>query len=155
IAVSNNAILATSTDFQNNGHVLKINLQSRDATQLASLGVYENKIAVNAVATTSSNGSKVLVATPDGYTFLYDANVDSFTVSRKDFTALTGAYAASPFDQFVVGNSLLNSSLVPVASFEAATGKSSGFAFVDAGGFRITAPDASSPGIIQRVDLAT
>ena len=125
IAVSTKAILATSVDFQGGGHVLRLDLATRTATQLATLGVYENKIKPDSVAVTSSNGAKILIATPDGYTFLYDANVDTFTVSRQDFGSLAGTYAASPFDQYVVGNNLLNSSLVPVAKLESATGKSS------------------------------
>ena len=36
-----------------------------------------------------------MVATPDGFTFLYDAGVGDFTVSRQDYTSLAGAYAAS------------------------------------------------------------
>ena len=35
---------------------------------------------------------------------LYDANADTFTVSRKDLTALAGAYAASSYNTYVVGN---------------------------------------------------
>ena len=58
---------------------------------------------------------------------LYDANSNTFTVSRKDFTALSGAYAASNFNQYVVGNNLLDSSLVPVAQLETESGSPSGF----------------------------
>src|SRR5207302_803721 len=72
----------------------------------------------------------------------------------KGHTGLTGAYAASAFDQFVVGANLLNSSLVPVSKLETATGSASGFAFIDAVGLRTTAPDAASAGIIQHVDLS-
>src|SRR5262249_30149066 len=123
--------------------------------QLPTLGVFENKIKPDSVAVTSANGSRVMVATPDGYTFLYDANVDSFTVSRKDFTELSGSYAASVFDQFALGANLLNASLVPVGKLETATGKPAGFAFIDKDGLRITAPDSSSAGVIQRVDTLT
>ena len=70
----------------------------------------------------------MLAAASDGTVMLYDANVDSFTVSRKDFAALAGAYAASSLDQFVVGNTLLNSSGVPAAhSSNPRPGISSGF----------------------------
>jgi uncharacterized protein (TIGR03437 family) len=87
---------------------------------------------------------------------LYNSVQDTFTVSRKETTPLVGAYAASNFDQFVVGNALLNSSLVPVRRMETDSGKSSGFAFIDdKTGFRITAPTASSPGVMQRVDLVS
>jgi uncharacterized protein (TIGR03437 family) len=46
----------------------------------------------------------------------------------------------------------LNSSLVPVRRLETGSGSSSGFVFVDQGGFRTTTPGASAPGVIQRVD---
>jgi uncharacterized protein (TIGR03437 family) len=108
--------------------------------------------------------------------YLYDANSDSFTVSRQDFTALSGPYAASAFNQYVVGNNLLDSSLVPVMQFETGTGTPSGFAFVNETGFRTNAPPPSAsasssssttttttapagsgqstaPGVIQRVDM--
>jgi uncharacterized protein (TIGR03437 family) len=48
---------------------------------------------------------------------------------------------------------MLNQSLVPVQQLETGTGLSSGFSFVGQTALRITAPDASSPGVIQRVDL--
>ena len=63
--------------------------------------------------------------------------------------------AASSFNQYVVDNNLLNASLVPAGKLESGTGASSGFAFIDNTALRTTAPDASSPGIIQKVDLAS
>ena len=44
------------------------------------------------------NGGTILAAMPDGNVMLYDANADTFTVSRKDFGALSGAYAASSYN---------------------------------------------------------
>ena len=73
--------------------------------------------------------------------------------SRKDQSQLTGAFAASSYGQYVVGNKLLNSSLVAVATLESGTGTSSGFAFVDQTGLRTMAPDSASPGVIERVNL--
>ena len=106
--------------------------------------------------TASPNGRYILIAQPDGGLMLYDSSADTFTISRKETTALTGAYAASNFDQFVVGNALLNSSLVPIKRFEEGTGRSSGFMFLDnQTAFRITAPNSSAPGVLQRVDLET
>jgi uncharacterized protein (TIGR03437 family) len=90
---------------------------------------------------------------------LYDAVSGTFTTSRKDFTALSGAYAASNFNLYVVGNNLLDSSGVPITQFEAGTGSASGFAFVDPAAFRTTAAPATAgaqstaPGIIERLDL--
>ena len=60
----------------------------------------------------------------------------------------------------MVGNNLLDSSLVPITQFEAGTGSASGFAFVDAAAFRTTTPtttagvQSTSPGIIERLNLA-
>jgi uncharacterized protein (TIGR03437 family) len=87
---------------------------------------------------------------PDGNVILYDATADSFTVSRKDFTALSGAYAASSFGQFVVGNNLLNESLVPVGTLSGATTTPTGFAFGVTGALLTGA--GSTAGIIQRID---
>ena len=100
------------------------------------------------------NGGSILVAMPDGNVMLYDANADTFTVSRKDFTALSGSYAASSYNSYVVGNMLLNASLVPAGVLETASGAPSGFAFIDQGGFRTTASSASAPGMIERFDAA-
>jgi uncharacterized protein (TIGR03437 family) len=135
-------------------HVIdKIDLTSRTATELPSLGIFKNAINIDTMLAPSANGSSILVAEADGNVMLYNANADTFTLSRKDSSALSGAYAASSFDQFLVGNSLMNSSLVEVKQLETGTGLSSGFVFMDQGGLRITAPNSSSPGIIQRMDL--
>jgi uncharacterized protein (TIGR03437 family) len=118
----------------------------------------------------------------DGSVLLYDAVQDTFTISRKDFPALSGAYAASVFNQYIAGNNLLNSSLVTVRQMESGTGTSSGFAFVDQFAFRTTVPvpggtpagtgtgtgtpagtggtsaplvPSSAAGVIQRVDVST
>lgn len=151
IAASAKAILVASRVAGPENKISRVDFASRTATPLPSLGIFENKIDASTILVASPNGSTILGAQSDGTVYLYDANVDTFTISRKDFPSLSGAYAASNFNQFVVGNSLLNASLVQTAQFETGTGKSSGFAFLDQGGFRTTAPDSSSPGVIARV----
>src|SRR5258708_40169579 len=86
---------------------------------------------------------------------IYDANVNSFTVSRHDFANLGGAYAASSFDQYIVGNNVLDASGVSVGTLNTTSGNPSGFAFVDQGGYFTTAPNSFSPGVIAQVDLGT
>ena len=61
---------------------------------------------------------------------LYDANVNSFTVSRHDFPSLTGAYAASAFGNTWWARTILNASLVPVATINTQGSEPSGFTFV-------------------------
>jgi uncharacterized protein (TIGR03437 family) len=154
IAVSASSILAAAVDYQNKGHVIQLNMSSLDATQLPSLGIFSNdNISTNTVAVGTPNGSSILFAATDGTTMLYDSNANSFAAARKDFTSLTGAYAASNFGTFVVGANLLNASIVPVGKFETASGAPSGFTFVDDAGFRTTSSGPSNPGIIQRLDL--
>ena len=128
----------------------RIDMNTRRATDFPTLGVWENKISERTVLIPSANGARVMAAQGDGNLMLYDANVDTFTISRKDSAALTGAYAASAFDQFVVGNSLLNASLVTVKKFEDGL-TSSGFAFIDQQAFRLTSAGVQAPGVIQRV----
>ncbi|HLK21516.1 MAG TPA: hypothetical protein VKT81_21355 [Bryobacteraceae bacterium] len=162
VASSSNAILAVTRDAGGGDpSIHRIDLNTYSSSKLPSLGVYTNKVALNSVLTASSNGSSIFLAGADGSTMLYDAVSDTFTVSRQDFKTLSGAYAASNFNYYVVGNNLLDSSLVPVTQFEAGTGSASGFAFVDAAAFRTTTPSATasgvqstSPGVIERLDLA-
>jgi uncharacterized protein (TIGR03437 family) len=155
IAATNGGIFATSVDFQGNGHVLKLDLNTHSATQLPNLGVYQNKIDRDSVIATSANASKALIASADGSVMLYDANADSFVASRKDFTSLLGPYAASAFDQFVVGQNVLDSSLTPIAKLQTSSGTPSGFAFVNQTGYFITSPGVNGPGVIAQVDAAS
>lgn len=157
IAASANAILATTrSSGGGDNRVHRIDLATRRSRALDTLGIFENKITRDSVAVASTNGRFILIAQSDGNLMLYDSVQDTFTVSRRETTPLTGAYAASNFNKFVVGNALLNSSLVPERRFETDSGQTSGFAFVDSEtGFRITSPSASAPGVLQRMDLAT
>ncbi|HYL39238.1 MAG TPA: hypothetical protein VEV17_25185 [Bryobacteraceae bacterium] len=160
LAAANNAILAvTRSSAGLDPSIHSIDLGTRSSTRLPSLGVFQNKVALNSVLVASTNGSSILLASTDGSVMLYDANSHSFTASRKDFTSLSGAYAASNFNQYVVGNNVLDSSLVPLGKLEVGTGAPSGFAFVDQFAFRTTAPgppagsvQSTAPGIIQRID---
>jgi len=160
VAASSNAILAvTRSSTGGSPSIHRIDLPTHSSSQLPSLGVYNNTLALDSVLTASPNGSSILIASSDGHVMLYDANVDSFTASRQDFTALSGSYAASAFGQYVVGTSLLDASLVPSVQFENGTGNASGFAFVDQFAFRSTAPNVGAgpspaPGVIQRLDLS-
>jgi uncharacterized protein (TIGR03437 family) len=134
-----------------------IDLPSRTATALPTLGTFTNSVNVDTVLTAAPNGASILAASADGTVLLYDANADSFIAGRKDFTALAGAYAASSYGQYIVDNNLLNSSLVPAKKLDASTGSSSGFAFVDQTGLRTTAVTTtqSAPGVIARVDVTS
>jgi uncharacterized protein (TIGR03437 family) len=136
------------------GVIDRIDFAARRAIELPSLGIYTNSLDMGTVLSPAPNGGAILLAAPDGNVMLYDANADTFTVSRKDFAALSGSYAASSYNTYVVGNTLLNASLVPAGTLESASGAASGFAFIDQGGFRTTASAPSSPGVIQRFDAA-
>jgi uncharacterized protein (TIGR03437 family) len=160
IASSANATLAQGEFFDGTFHILRLDIPRRSGIQLPSLGVFKNVTNANTVLTAAQNGSSILIAQADGTVYLYDASSDAFTVSRQDFKSLGGPYAASAFNQYVVGNNLLNSSLVPVMQFETGTGTPSGFAFVSQTGFRSNAPapataggQSTSPGVIQRIDM--
>ena len=153
IAASARGILAACRVAGPVNTIDRIDLSARRATELASLGVYKNDIDINTTLVASPNGSSILAAQANGYLLLYNANADTFTISRHDFESLSGTYAASSFEYFVVGPHLLNGSLVPVRQMETASGLSSGFSFVEQFALRTTAPNASSPGVIQRIEL--
>jgi uncharacterized protein (TIGR03437 family) len=154
LAASGNALLALARNAGAGGPGMidRIDFPSRRATAPPSLGIYVNSVNPSGVLAASPNGATVLVAMADGNVMLYDASADTFTVSRKDVTALQGPYAASSYNSYVVGNNWLNASLVPVATLETASGVPSGFAFVDQAGFRTTVPTSASAGVIERVN---
>ncbi|MFB3775985.1 MAG: hypothetical protein ACE141_00205 [Bryobacteraceae bacterium] len=133
----------------------RVDFNMRSAVELPTLGVYENDVNVNTVLIAPTNGSSIMAAQADGNLLLYNASLDIFTISRKDYESLGGAYAASSLDWFVVDNLLLNSSLVPVARFDKGTGTTSGFAFADQTGFLSMIPSAESPGALQRINLGS
>jgi len=157
VAASGNAMLAVVRNSAGGspGLIDRIDVAGHTASQLPSLGVFVNNLNPAAVLAPSANGATILVASPDGNVLLYDASVDSFTVSRQDFTSLQGAYAASSYNSYIVGNNVLNASLVPAGTLSASYGSPAGFAFVDQWGFRTTETALSSPGMIQRVDFKT
>ena len=162
LAASSNAILAVTRNAGGgNPTIHRIDLGTRSSSRLPSLGTFQNQVALNSVMVASSNGASIFMASSDGSVLLYDANSDSFAASRKDFTALSGAYAASNFNQYMVGNVLLNSSLVQTSQLGTSGGTSSGFAFVDQAGYFTTAPtpgtagtQSSAPGTILQVNMA-
>jgi uncharacterized protein (TIGR03437 family) len=128
----------------------RIDLGSRTAAALASLGIWQNLLpSEQSALAPSANGASILLAEPDGNIKLYSAAADSFVASRKDFAALQGAIAASSYESYVVGDNILNKSLAPTGAFAGALGGSSGFAFVNQGGFRTTGGASANPGVIQ------
>jgi len=155
IASSTKAVLA----MMRNGGGESPQIHSVDLTGLVTskydrLGVYTNTLPLNTVLAPAPNGSSILLASSDGSVMLYDASVDSFTISRKDFSSLAGAYAASSFGKYVIGNTIFDSSLVQTAVIQPTTGVPSGFVFLDQNGFFISATDSASPGVVERVNAA-
>lgn len=152
IAESGKSILAVVRNVASAapGVIDRIDFASRKATELPSLGIYNNNISPDSVVAPAPNGGAILVASPDGNVLLYDANADTFTVSRKDFTSLTGAYAASSYNSYIVGDNLLNASLVPQSVLNTASGSTAGFAFLDTTGLRTMSSGVANPGAIER-----
>jgi len=152
IAVTNGGIYATSVDFQNIGHVLRLDLLTRTALQLPTLGIFQNTLNPDSVITTSANAAKALIASADGTVMLYDSNANSFVASNKLTDLPLGPYAASAFDQFVVGQDVLDSSLTQIGKLQTSGGTPSGFSFVNQAGYFVTSPGSSNPGIISQVN---
>ena len=156
VAASNGLNLAVMRDGAGGPpYVAAVDLVLNAASRLPTLGVYQNQVNLNTVLASAPNGASILLASTDGHTMLYDANVNSFTASRQDFTSLTGPYAASAFGQYVVGNAVLDASLVPKATLDTQGGEPSGFLFVGQNGYMTSSAGTTSPGVIQGVNLAS
>ena len=75
---------------------------------------------------------------------MWDSSVDQWSVARKDFTALGGAYGALSDSLFLVDNNLLDQSLYPVAQLQSDTGGSSGVAVTGGGSVIVDSPSPSA-----------
>ena len=156
VAVSSRAILVACRVAGPIHTIDVVNLPSRTAYALPTLGVYKNSINIDTALTASPNGATILAASADGTVMIYDASADSFTTARQDFKALSGAFAASSYGEYIVDNHLLNSSGVQSKLLESSSGTSSGFVFVDQTGIRTTAAAVqAAPGVIQRVQTTS
>lgn len=152
VASSNNAIFVLANNNANNTGVIdQVNFQAGTANALPNLGIYQNSLSTTSVLAGSPNGANILVADPNGTVMLYSAAAGTFTVGRKDFTALSGAFAASSYNSFVVGNNVFNASLVPQGTLGSTKQTTSGFAFTGQGGYQVTAASASTAGVIQNM----
>jgi uncharacterized protein (TIGR03437 family) len=169
VAHSNNAAFAVvGNDAAPPGSVDRLDLQSRCAVQPPSLGVWQNKLDPESVLTAPDSRNTILLAETDGNVKLYEAQQDTWVLSRKDLaTPPTGGYAASdpqgpptaslpdsPSDMgiYVVGNTILNPALVPIGTLDASVGNTMGFSFSEAQrGYRLTGNTASGPGVIQNM----
>jgi uncharacterized protein (TIGR03437 family) len=89
---------------------------------------------------------------PDGTVALYDSDADTFIASRKDFTALRGAYAAFSETRFLVDGNLLDPALVRIGGVTG-TGTTSGAGLFGAGAVRTVSTAVNGPGSIQRLNL--
>lgn len=153
IASSAGATLVASRVAGPQHKISRVDFTSRTASELPTLDIFENNINVDTILVASPNGAKIMGASKDGTTFLFDGNSNSFVASRKDVQLLNGSYAASDFDQFVAGNFLLNGSLVPIRRLAPDSQANYGFAFVDNTAFRATSGSIDGPGTIQRISF--
>ena len=141
----------------------RLDLFSRCAYSPPTLGIFKNDssaLPATSVLSPSPDQNSILVAAPNGNVMLYDATHDTFILSRKDLTALSGGYAvssaaASPGSanaaRYVIGDNIFDSSLVPQGTFDTSVGHTAGFAFTGIGGYRVTGTAASAAGVIQNV----
>jgi uncharacterized protein (TIGR03437 family) len=165
IAVATNTILAYTRSAADGTYGIdQINLLYGTGERLPQLGVFANgKLPTNGLLSASANGSKIIFGGSDGTVMIYDATVGTFTVSNNLGSSPTGGVAASNYNQYVVGNYVLDSSGTPMAQIQVPGGFPAGFAFVGQGGFfTASAPvsttgetGASSPGTISQIDATT
>lgn len=159
LAVSSKAILAASRVAGPTHMISRVDLVRRAASAPAALGSFKNDINIDTVLTATPSGATIVGMMPDGTVLEYSASADTFTIERKGPNALSGGYAASDFGPVVIGNTVLNSSLVP-SGMQLGTGSGSGsgitagFAFIDQLGYRTSSTDATGPGVIQKIDFS-
>ena len=120
IAASNASTLVLARDEGSSGSgvIDSLNLSAGFSTKHAlQPGPYKNLVSSTGVLTPSPNGAYILLeAEPGGTVMLYSASANSFIASRQDLKSISGAFAASNYGSYVVGNTVLNASLVPAGN---------------------------------------
>jgi uncharacterized protein (TIGR03437 family) len=144
----------------------RLDFYSRCAYSPPALGIFTNDASVlppTSVLSPSPDQNSILVAAPNGNVMLYDATHDTFLLSRKDLTSLSGAYAVAPGAasstsgpgfpaQYVIGDNIFDASLVPQGTLDTSIGTTEGFSFTGSGsGYRMTGTTASAAGAIQNL----
>src|SRR5207244_1981703 len=92
VAVGNGAIWATVRAVSGPQALYRVDFAKRIGTPPPTLGIYANSVPATAALATSPGGNCVFLVIPDGTVALWDATVDLWVVSRKDFGSLGGAY---------------------------------------------------------------
>ena len=151
----------TENDATPPGNIVSLDMNSRCAFTLPSLGIFQNTLPPTSVLTASSNMRFILLAEPDGHVKLYDSNIDTWPLSRKDLSSLSGAYAVSSIgdgtntgpgfpSQFVIGDNVFDAALVPQGTLDTSVGNTVGFSFVSSSaGYRVTGTSVAANGVIQ------
>jgi uncharacterized protein (TIGR03437 family) len=163
VAQSNNATLAlVENDDSDTTAVDRINSLAGCAFPLPSLGIFTNDKGAfppTSVLSPTPSQNAILMAAANGNVMLYDAQADTFVLSRKDVTGLSGAYAAADnpgsstdTGNYVIGNYIFDPALVPMGTMDTSVGNTMGFAFTQGqAGYRVTANTTSGPGVIQNL----
>jgi uncharacterized protein (TIGR03437 family) len=168
VAHSNSGAFAVvENNAEQPGNVDRLDFQSRCAVKPPALGIWANTMDPESVLTTSPSRGSMLLAQPDGSVRLYEAQHDTWVLSRKDLATPAGAYAAADpagpptastntvgeAGTYVVGNAILNSALVPIGTLDTNVGNTVGFNFTgqEQRGYRVTGNTAAGPGVIQNL----
>ena len=151
LAVSDSAMFATSRNAGTpTGVIDQIDFANRVATMPSTLGIFDNSVNPDSVMTGSPAGHSIFTATADGTVLLYDDSYAAFEASRKDLSALGGAYSAISDNLFMAGGDLFNRSMVLDGAILGASTTSS---ILVSGGSAvvINAASPTSSGTAQRV----
>lgn len=152
VAAAGPTILAAARQSGPPHKIYRIQLGSRIANALPSLGVFENDIhAVTRLEASPYQGT-IVVAQADGRTLLYENESSTFVIGRKDASALNGAMAAFDDDTFLIGDRLLDRALVVSKRLDVAGGTSSGASLLPSQWYLRTYTKPDGSGYIERMD---
>jgi len=131
--------------------VAVLDLAQNTASVPLALGVWTNSVTEHAALAAAPNGASVVLADANGTVMVYSAQANTWVAARHDFTALSGAIAASSYGSYIAGNNVLDGSAVPVGTLDASVGAAAGFAFLNQGGLLIAGSSASGAGAMENL----
>lgn len=135
------------------GLVYQVNLAMRTVSVPDRLGIFCNKLSQDAVLTAAESGNTAVLVEPDGSVMMYEASSNMWVLGRKDFDKLEGPYLSLMDDSYLIGSSVLDHALVPVAELDSSNGEPAGAAMVPGNAFMRTSINPEGYGYLERLEV--
>ncbi len=150
-----NVVIAARTS-NNFGQLDTLHLPSKSVSTRQTLGVFDNRFDSDMAVAGHPDGNNVMIVDSTGTVGLWESQSQRLIIARRDFLSNVGGAVGAGPNYWVVGEHVMNASLVPLGDYDdaGAAQQSSGFALLPSGvGVRSVRPLSQvDTGAMQQID---